>query len=125
MSLMTSLVVTPVENAKERMAEHAHMAVGQPAPINRGLRYAGLIDGARCEVRLRVVRIETPYQNVCRIEGTLVMPDGSWMFDCDGFSGHGKFYNSRIVHVQVTDETLAVTIDPFDQPAPTVYLHRA
>lgn len=122
---LVAVVETLVEGARQTTAARTRTALGRPAPVNRSLRYVGTIEGVRCEVRLRVVRIENEFKNVYRIEGTLATARRRRMFECDGYTGHGRFIDEWPVQVQVTAGALALTIGAPGEPVPTHYLGRA
>jgi len=88
-------------------------------------RYVGQVEGAQGVVQVQVTRIHNQYQNVFRINGVLTTPAGQWRFDVDGHSGYGKLHDESIVYMEIDEQNLSLTINPYDPPAPTYHFRRA
>jgi len=76
-------------------------------------------------VDMHVQRFMTPQREVFDISGTLRTPAGVWHFNVDGHSGHGKLDDETVVYMEFDRQHLALTINPYDPPAPTYRFRRA
>ncbi len=125
MSLLESFLKALVESAKQTSAPSSGQGETSSQSVDHNLRYVGEVEGAAGVVDVHVRRIQDRYQNVFRIAGTLRTPAGQWHFEVDGHSGYGKLHDETIVYMDLSERNLAITINPYDQPAPTYYFRRA
>lgn len=123
MSLFKSLLKALVESAQQTSTPSSDRGetYSQSSDHNQSLRYIGEVEGARGVIDLHVTRT----QNVFQIDGTLRTPAGQWGFGVDGGSGYGKLHDETIVYMDINERSLAITINPYDQPAPTYHFRRA
>ena len=91
---------------------------------NRNLRYIGNVEGAQGVVNVHVRRIQDHYQNIFRISGIIKTPAGQWPFEVDGHSGYGKLHDETIINMDLSEQSCAITINPYDRPAPTYHFQR-
>jgi hypothetical protein len=127
MSLLKAFLEALAESAQQAARSSPVQGRGrsQSNDQNQTLRYVGQVEGARGVVGVQVTRIANRYQNIFRIEGRITTPAGRWGFEADGHSGYGKLHDESIVHLQIDERSLAITINPYDPPAPTYYFRRA
>jgi hypothetical protein len=126
MSLLKAFLEALAESAQQAAdSSAAGRGRSQSTDRNQTLRYVGQVEGARGVVDVQVTRITNRYQNIFRIEGRITTPAGRWGFEADGHSGYGKLHDESIIHLQIDERNLAITINPYDPPAPTYYFRRA
>lgn len=127
MSLFRTLLQALAESALQADGAQSPRQ-GAPSRTTDGeqtRRYVGDVEGARGVVDVRVTRIANRYQDVFRIQGRITTPAGQWGFEADGHSGSGKLHDESVIHLQIDERNLAITINPYDPPAPTYYFRRA
>ena len=126
-ALAKSFVNALIESAQESStpSPNARETVSDPNNQDRWLRYVGNVNGAAGVVDVHVTRILNQYQDVFRIEGTFTSSLGQLRFDANGHSGMGKLQDETVIKMNISEESLAVTINPFDPPAPTYYFRRS
>lgn len=110
------LTATPPSDERESLY--------QPHNQNRDLRYIGNVEGAQGVVNVHVRRIQNHYQNVFWISGVIKTPAGQWPFEVDGHSGYGKLHDETIINMDLSEQSCAITINPYDRPAPTYHFQR-
>jgi hypothetical protein len=42
----------------------------------------------------------------------------------DGHSGYGKLHDETIIYMDISEQSCAITINPYDRPAPTYCFQR-
>jgi hypothetical protein len=125
MSFFKSLIKALTESALQTSGSYSNQRETSSQSTDHNFHYVGKVEGAKGVVDVHVRRIQDHYQNVFRIDGNLRTPAGQWRFEVDGHSGYGKLHDETIIYIDINERSLAITINPYDQQAPTYYFRRA